>query len=35
MLGPMLVQRFGDSSRQLVPMLVSMVVGGIARQILK
>ncbi len=34
-LGPMLAQRFGDASRQLVPMLVSMVVGGVARQVMK
>ena len=33
--GPMLAQQFGDASRQMVPMLVSMAVGGVARQITK
>lgn len=34
-LGPMLAQRFGDASRQLVPLMVSMAVGGMARQVMK
>lgn len=34
-LGPMLAAQFGDASRQMVPMLVSMAVGGVARQITK
>lgn len=34
-LGPMLAQQFGDASRQMVPMLVSMAVGGVARQLTK
>ena len=34
-LGPTLIQQFGDAGRQMVPMLISMAVGGIARQITK
>ena len=34
-LGPMLAQQFGDASRQMVPMIVSMAVGVVARQITK
>lgn len=33
--GPMLIQQFGDAGRQMVPLLVSMAVGGVARQITK
>jgi predicted amidophosphoribosyltransferase len=34
-LGPMLIPQFGDAGRQMIPMLTSMAVGGIARQITK
>lgn len=34
-LGPMLAQQFGDASRQMVPVLVSMAVGSVARQLTK
>lgn len=34
-LGPTLAQQFGDAGKQMGPMLVSMVVGGVARQITK
>lgn len=33
--GPMIAQQFGDAGRQMVPMIVSMAVGGVARQITK
>jgi hypothetical protein len=34
LLGTVLVQEFGDVARQVVPLLISMAVGGIARQIM-
>jgi hypothetical protein len=34
-LGPMLIAQFGDAGRQMAPMIISMAVGGIARQITK
>lgn len=33
--GPTLIAQFGDAGRQMVPMIVSMAVGGVARQITK
>jgi len=33
--GTVLAQQFGDLARQVVPMVVSMAAGGIARQIMK
>lgn len=34
-LGPMLVQQLGDSGRQIAPAIVSLAVGGVARQLTK
>jgi len=33
--GTMLVQKFGDVGRQVAPAAISLMVGGIARQIMR